>query len=885
MNSGSTTEDEVPILPSRARPVFDGSVCDWPHLLRVLLQLALRAPARKPICVVLPDVEDVVPLVATLASLEFHSDSDPKIEHLVARLALGGRVRVLPDGYVFTVGERVAAHGMSGLWVHYTGPASKKRSSKLFVPLAKLGAYEQTVRMHPLSLPEHKPTPLKPNSIDHITGRTVWGNTSLIENRVVLIGARAQFEEFLNRTGFQLVGEDAVDVRAFAEEFPWGATAPEGRSSIQNPAGSGGDPLVAIARDIDDANAFLRGSALRAPSLVVTDRLTHVLKNLDAISRLADRNQVIVFAPASRRDDVATLTGLGWNIWELTPREILGSAADETVVRHAGLRSSMSSASAEVTGPPQFVECQDASLGDAFAALSALGGLLQDDAFDDPATQMVLDRAQSLYYACAGMVRAPNANVRNDLSAASRQLAGPDLKYVTRFGGTDAIATLRQFASSTDAFLAGVPDGALTPKGTALLRQVQLLAGQQPVVVVGHSTDRDAIDGILRDENCDAICNVSRTVRPVSSRAALLVSIVNGKRFIEAVDPWPARSTVFLGYPHELAVYRARLSRRERQRRQLGLTADERLALTGLDERNFPAEPSPTAQVDEKELHEQLTRQLRLFDRVADSAVRGHTAAHRPPPTRPGDTTCDARVIKFVGRSWMAMTEEHRSVALMPARSETSRARVETLSVSSLRTGMRLVVREGGDRDVIRALAELAVGKQAYERLRRSAALWKTALLEARARPDEVASKLGLLGIRPNLGTIRGWLYDDDRIAPRDDDVLAAIASTFPVPGKNAADWDKCRAAIRDVRGMHLRAGMVLTDHLSKACGRLLLDPADHEIAVELRVGTVWVLEVESIADALVPCAVQFANRLNWTDAAWKESLIERAVLAEGAGS
>jgi hypothetical protein len=53
---------------------------------------------------------------------------------------------------------------------------------------------------------------------------------------------------------------------------------------------------------------------------------------------------------------------------------------------------------------------------------------------------------------------------------------------------------------------------------------------------------------------------------------------------------------------------------------------------------------------------------------------------------------------------------------------------VHHVRVNELAPGTRIILREGGDRDVIRLLAEQRKGEAAYRQLRERASLWRIAL-------------------------------------------------------------------------------------------------------------------------------------------------------------
>ena len=136
--------------------------------------------------------------------------------------------------------------------------------------------------------------------------------------------------------------------------------------------------------------------------------------------------------------------------------------------------------------------------------------------------------------------------------------------------------------------------------------------------------------------------------------------------------------------------------------------------------------------------------------------------------------------------------------------------------------GTRLILREGGGRDVIRLLAEQRKGEAAYRQLRERALLWRTALRSSPMDTRSVTATLRSIGVHRHPATIRAWLADGELIAPRSTKDVIAIASAFPIRGKSQSDWQACCDAINELRSLHVSAGSQLTELLVSGCGRML---------------------------------------------------------------
>lgn len=226
----------------------------------------------------------------------------------------------------------------------------------------------------------------------------------------------------------------------------------------------------------------------------------------------------------------------------------------------------------------------------------------------------------------------------------------------------------------------------------------------------------------------------------------------------------------------------------------------------------------------------------------------------------------------------MAVSDDHRLVRLVTAGTDATRSAVEHVEVSDLQPGTRIIVREGSEKDVIRAIAQQTCGKDKYERLRDKASLWRDALKSGPDDPWQITKRLEDAGVRRHIVTIRAWLANPLLIGPRSDDDVMAIAEAFPLAGATDADWKACRDAISELRGLHLSAGMQLTNLLATSCGSMLFEPAETELAVDLDLGIAWILEVDDVEASPRECPSSIVNRIQWFDSAWHDRLLRERI-------
>lgn len=493
-----------------------------------------------------------------------------------------------------------------------------------------------------------------------------------------------------------------------------------------------------------------------------------------------------------------------------------------------------------------------------------------------------LDDVMSLFFQAASWLTFPSGERLEASTLVMRRLRA-SRNYMERYLGSGAAVALDSFISALEAFASGPIPESETPKGRTLL---DLIRSRGPdgatILVTGSLWAKEEAKAFMAKRGFDVACLLASEVDEGDDefQDVIAVSVLRREAFARLVDPWPSSKIVFAGYGFELEIYKRRLRQRSFLRERLALDATRRAALTSLPASVFGDREhiNSTATEDVSPGHE-----TEAFEQLAKSVEWNWRKRITIPVTSPGEASQDARVVRFVGRSWMPMTEDHRVPSLLRLGKDYLKSNVQNVDLSDLHPGMRLIVREGGERDVIQALAQEICGSERYEALRDKASLWREALRFRGSDPGVIARRLEQAGVRRHIVTIRAWLANPSLIGPRSDEDVMAIAEAFPLPRKTKADWNECCDAISELRALHLSAGRRLTDLLVARCGQLLWESMDTETAVDLEIGTVWILEVAEIEPVARRCPASIVNRLQWLDAAWRDRLLRACVTVEGA--
>jgi hypothetical protein len=165
-----------------------------------------------------------------------------------------------------------------------------------------------------------------PTPLDTLVDVRTFGNTSIIQNRMILLGAREEFQRFLSSVRLSRDSVKNEGVKVLSDVFCWGAMTDTG-FSVEQPSGAGGAPLVAVARDASLLRqAFSDTPCERFTTTIVTSQTSSVLNRLDDVDRVAQNQRFILFAEARRRAEVAQLASDGWHVWELQPWEMVDAS-------------------------------------------------------------------------------------------------------------------------------------------------------------------------------------------------------------------------------------------------------------------------------------------------------------------------------------------------------------------------------------------------------------------------------------------------------------------------------------------------------------------------------------------------------------------------------
>lgn len=176
-----------------------------------------------------------------------------------------------------------------------------------------------------------------------------------------------------------------------------------------------------------------------------------------------------------------------------------------------------------------------------------------------------------------------------------------------------------------------------------------------------------------------------------------------------------------------------------------------------------------------------------------------------------------ARLVHFSGGLWAAFLPSHpvqTATHLIEQIGDSGpAAELRDVAAADLEVGDHVLLLRGSDRDALRE----AVDAEAPAGARAAASEWKRALrrwVDSGRSAEEAAAGLARLNCRRTTATVRRWLEDELMIGPRDEDVDVAAIAKLTGDRALAAAEAECVAAIRLLRGLHLKVAGRLADQV-----------------------------------------------------------------------
>ena len=821
-----------------------------PPLIQLVCEMAL-ARRDRPAVLVLPHGEAVTSMATVLCARELAADGRRTPTELLDQLDPGDRVYILPDAGVYLFGGRESA----GFWLSPLHASAAQSAARVWVPDKEAWRVQPTLRLRPMGPANRNNwTQPQPSVWDAFSGVEARSNSALGGLAVVLVGSRTLFESQLQLAGYAT--DPASPARSVAHGLIRGLVDEDGDVEILVPPGAAGAPLVAVARN-HQAAARLSATHSERPLVFLSTRVADALSDRSAIDMIGSRHRFLLVASPRQRDELAGLRGTGWLVVE--PRGLEAAPTGLAALDRAA------DASRWEARPPAVLDQRSPELEEAFAAFERLGVAVEDRALEEEDAVACVQILRRAFFEASDWLRAPGSEELEALEDSFTELHGR-LSGLRSIAGPQAYDAAEACRSAIDRFALIATRSAMTPKGECLF-QLATAASRAPqwrqAIVAGHGRSAALASAFLTRQGLSMPClTPSMLVDHEPFSRINILSMMRREAFTRLIDPWPAPDVMFLGYGHEVGIYRHRLASRDRLRRQLGPDDADCAKYPFLARhRPPPAGPVASSPAPPAEPPKHLSASI---SRLAPRPAAG-----------PGEQQRQARLCRFAGQSWMAVAVEKAMARVRPSGNG---LQVTPCEARDLEAGDLLLVRDGTDRDIVRDMAESLIGPQQYANLRGQASLWRNRLIATNLSPEALRKRLAEQGVERGLAALRYWIAEEGPIGPSQEDIVVPAIAAATGDNSEAPEWARCVEAIQAIRALHTKAGFSLTEALTRACGGSLVEHSDYETPIMLPWGVVWLLEVED-AGAAEPWPYTQINRLRWDSESWRRRLLARQPL------
>lgn len=784
-------------------------------------------------CFIFPRKAEIAPLTAALYSLGRFAVDFPKLaeEYALRSFQRGQRVRLVPEGKIYVFG---------GVW---PGLETRFRLEILNEKAAFTWPVSEILRIEPTQrkIPKghfadadnaRREAPLCP--LDKLIGTRTFGNTSLARNQVLYLGGRSEIEEFLENTF--LTSTTSLTPCSTGTLLATGHIDENGAIKPRDAYQAAGEPLIAISSRIENVAAACAMASPRS-KVVIVDGAKRIT-DLSRFDSIAERQNLIIVAETDDEDKLRELNDRGCRFWRfsLEDFEMKGQGSRGGRFFYEVFRSAHNEAAFKT----EVCACVNEHLEQLSVALQTCQKSLDESEGDE--TRLLLLQMFGLLMHCAGLLEPPDSGERDRLRVKSDRIIAAAQARMMWLPDTSATA-LRE---ACEALRSSIEDPQLgEAKGSAAQKLVESLQ-REGVAKIGFvarsNSNRLVVKAWVEKQalTCPVLLPSSAADSGFFDRL-ICTAWPNSGQFVRLLRRHSAPLIYLIAYPFESRWLQLFKQRQRSASAIPSINSAEKSGLVGLSgDHLWPevsAVPLPADEV--------VGGSLPVYDFEEAFNQRGLI-----PVAEPSEDSVPARLVNFSGDSFAFLTETLRIpvVTDLISGEVDERYKVPLRKLREIRPSDVLVFRDGGRRDVIRALADAQLGAQAPV-LRDTAARWHQALRESGLGEAALINELEEVNCPRTPQTVHSWLTDDSMIGPQTRADLEAMA--YAVGSQKLLESvPEIWSAIQILRGEHLSAGMRLS--------RILLEQLPQRRA-ELRAGrtrveidnatSAWIVQVENIAD------------------------------------
>ena len=806
------------------------------------------------------DCPEWIAVGCSLAAIQ--RDFQPTIE---TRAPFAPGQKLLLDGrYVVEYVKEEKFDGTPLLWMK-TG-AKRKAGQK--PPDTKKGfPLDQRLRFQPADT-KRKLTPIKnivsqsDHTLDRLLEMSSFGNRSIFINKVVLVSRLTRVRQFAEKTHIVNPASPRQPI-SLRDLFQWGGVTIEGELDQWGSKLVDAEPVLAVAPDLITLREYL-SNRQSSDVLIILDSSLPFANDLQALDE-----GYPVFAVMENRhlDDLKHLEDRAFKSWAWSGPDLQQLESIESIDisnRQIPFRHFHRTVQNYRTRQIKETVCDRSDLDSAAEKLHTFSKQCHSD---DPELRIIEQRFYHCLLNLSRLLRPFGVEDGVDRDKRLKDLLKKiqsDIEDKAIWLGRDAVATAHEFVKNVKPLIEN--PNSISDKITELENVLQNTTQEnQSAIVLADASEVPITESYWQDilpnvPNRNDIRFVTPSELDFEKDCDHLIVCgwLGSGRMHKLFDSCIAPSITVLMYPFEQEWFRSAESRWHRQKRA-ELTALQKAKILQIQPENLLLTRDP------KEEKLPVADPKNDFD-IADFELRLHT--YRPLPPTPGEATTEARSVAFSYDMYAYLRPNHRVPVVTDfiAGHADESAGIPSRDVSQLKVGDYVIFREGSDSDLLRDLADRGLAGAGKGEHREMAGLWKRVLrqfvFEHLDGFEGALIELWDEGLKCTEVTIRGWLNDEHRIGPRNEqdiEIIARISRNQELQER----FDYVRRAIKEVRGAHHQAAHFLAQKLIAQLPSLLKQGLAESHTIEIEdIGQAFVVCVENIDEKDIKVPVTKVNCL-----------------------
>ncbi len=803
--------------------------------------------SEKPCCVVMPDSSGVAMAVSVLLAINRLRSEFPDLlrAHASVTFKGGDNVLVHPAGLVYRY------DGFFTPDFFKLGILGKKDS--LSFKVKDISRLEKTTRQRPKGYLNSDLGRSQTSVLARLLDLETNLNRNVLRNRVLLLGSRRSLIEQADDWRVEIATDHGTIRKSLVDEVPFGKVTEGGQLALLDGYVAEGEPLIAIASRAADLAAHCEASPRLSKSVIVSD-IDQLLRDLRSCDSITENQRTIILATDAERDSVRLLEERGCDVWRLTTDEILlGTQPRQSV---GALDSLIAKATRVQNLVISEISCNERNLD---SAAGELREAAHAAASTDNAT--VRDLFYSLFRLLMLCAEYVGQNPQQFTETADRLVlsAKEQLKAARVWLTGETCSQINSALENMHIAAVNLSGSNGSPKATALIgamKQSSVESGS--AVVVARSRLEDVQTWIGQSGIQARIYSIDDIPDDHIFERVLVLSWPRSSRFDELVHRYITTDLRLVSYPFE-GKWLRQYEKGQKRSRLTSISLKKKCQLLGISSGSESQEvaddvTTSTELVSFDIPEERFLTRRKGSGRAADSG------------TFEQEALVEASYVDFVGPTFAYLTEGHE-VAVLNAyiSSQAGGSKVPMRSVDELKLGDYILFRESGDSDIIRFIAEDEAGKDTYQRLRTEATRWRKALNTLGTDPRKVWDRLRSAGFARHLLTVKSWMYDENRICPKDIEDVRKIAEASSDQELLDA-LPEVEKAKEELMSLHISAGFRLTQLLMRELPGRIGSLAKGETEVDLDIGKVWIVRIQEIERNPSLQRRSQVNRLLWDE-------------------